>query len=286
VVALAVTAALGAAPAPAQFMTGRGIQRAAEQQAGALSAREMLDRVGFDQRLGAALPLAAMFRDEQGRELPLGALFGDRPVVLALVYYRCPLLCKLIERGAASAAKPLALRPGSDYDFVFVSFDSADTVERAAERKAVAVADYGRPETADGWHFLTGDETAIGALADAVGFRWATDPVTGQFAHAAGLVVATPDGRVSRYLYGAEYAPRDLQLALTESSAGTIGGPVAKLMLLCFRYDSALGKYTAVSLLSMRVAAALTLVALATYFLVWHRRARRAGGRLASGGLA
>jgi protein SCO1/2 len=267
-------------------MTGRGVQRGAEQQRSTLTASELLDRVGFDQRLGAPLPLDAVFRDETGRELPLGALFGARPVVLALVYYRCPLMCKLIERGAASAAKPLALRPGADFDFVFVSFDAADTTERAAERKAATLADYGRPETAAGFHFLTGDETAIRSLTEAVGFRWVADPATGEFAHAAGLVVATPDGRVSRYLYGAEYAPRDLQLALVESSAGKIGGPAAKLMLLCFRYDSALGKYTAVSMLSLRVAAALTLLALAAYFLVWHRRVRRAGRQLAPGGLA
>ena len=282
--ALALAGFAAAAVAPAQFMTGRGSERSGERPA--LSARDIIDRVGFEQRLGAQLPLDAAFRDDGGQAVRLGDYFGARPVVLALVYYRCPMLCTLVERGAAGAARALALAPGRDYDFVFVSFDPEDTPERAAEKKRETVAAYGRPGAAGGFHFLTGEPAAVAAVAEAVGFRWTKDPITGEFAHAAGLVVATPDGRVSRYLYGAEFAPRDLKLALVESSAGKIGGPVEKMLLYCFRYDAGLGRYTAVSLLALRIAAALTLVAVAAYFVLAARRARRSRGRAAAGGLA
>jgi protein SCO1/2 len=273
-----------AAAASAQFMTGRGMAR--EQERGSLDAKQIIASVGFDQNLGAQLPLATALRDAEDRPVRLGDYFGQRPVVLGLVYFRCPVLCPLIERDAASAARALDLVPGRDYDFVFVSFDPEDTAERAAEKKQEMVAAYGRPETAAGFHFLTGTAADVGAIAEAVGFRWARDPVTGQFAHAAGLVVATPNGKVSRYLYGAEFAPRDLKLALVESSAGRIGGPVEKLLLYCFHYDAGLGRYTAGSLAALRIAAVVTLVALAGYFLLAARRARRRGAHPAAGGLA
>jgi protein SCO1/2 len=278
-------AALAGVPASAQFMTGRGRLPEPGVPASSLTAREIVERVGFDQRLGAALPLDAEFRDETGRSVRLGELLGSRPVVFAPVYYRCPMLCTLVERGAAMAAKPLDLLPGRDFDFVFVSFDPTDTPERAAGKKAAALAEYGRPGTAAGWRFLSGDERAVRAFTEAVGFRYAVDPATGEYAHASGLVVVTPDGRVSRYLYGAEYAPRDLRLALVESSAGRIGGPIDQLMLFCFNYDAGLGRYTAVSMLSLRVAALVTLAALGLYFLVALRRGRLAR-RAAAGGLA
>lgn len=282
---LGLAAAALAAAAPAQqFMTGRAAAGAAERPA--LTAQDIIERVGFDQRLGAQLPLDAALLDDGGRAVRLGDYFGRRPVVLALVYYRCPMLCSLVERGAAGAARALELAPGRDYDFVFVSFDPEDTPERAAAKKRETVAAYGHPGAAAGFHFLTGAAAAVAPIADAVGFRWTRDPVTGEFAHAAGLVVATADGRVSRYLYGAEFAPRDLKLALVESSAGKIGGPVEKMMLYCFRYDAGLGRYTAVSLLALRVAAALTLVAVAAYFVLAARRARRRDGHAAAGGLA
>jgi protein SCO1/2 len=265
-------------------MTGRGRLPEPGVASSSLTAREIVERVGFDQRLGATLPLDAEFRDEAGRSVRLGELLGPRPLVLVPVYYRCPLLCPLVERGAAMAAKPLDLLPGRDFDFVFVSFDPTDTPERAAQRKAATLAEYGRPETDAGWRFLSGGEGAVRAFTEAVGFRYAVDPATGEYAHASGLVVATPDGRISRYLYGAEYAPRDLRLALVESSAGRIGGPIDQLMLFCFNYDAGLGRYTAVSMLSLRVAAVVTLVALCLYFLLALRRGRPTGA--AAGGLA
>jgi protein SCO1/2 len=276
-VALAATAAHG------QFMTGPRPESV--PPAGSLSAQQVIEQVGFDQNLGARLPLDVVLRDEQGNGFRLGELFGERPVVLAFVYFRCPLLCPLVERGAATAAKPLDLEPGRDYDFVFVSIDPEDTPERARERRAETVARYGRDADPAGWHFLTGAEEPVRRLADAAGFHWTRDPMTGEFAHAAGLIVATPDGQVSRYLYGAEYSSRDLQLALVESSQGKIGGPVEKLLLYCFRYDAGLGKYTAVSMLWMRILAAVTVAALAIYFLITLLRGRRSK-HAEAGGLA
>jgi protein SCO1 len=284
VAGLAVAATMVAGAASAQFMTGKVVDRSREA-AGSLSAKEIIAKVGFDQNLGAQLPLDAEFRDSEGRTVRLGDYFGTRPVVLGLVYYRCPMLCTLIEQNAAKAAKPLDLVPGKDFDFVFVSFDAEDTTERAAEKKAETITAYGHPETAAGFHFLTGDQTAIDALTQAVGFRYAVDPVTHQFAHASGLMVATPSGKLSRYLYGAEFAPRDLKLSLVESSGGKIGSPVERLLLYCYHYDAGLGRYTAGSMLALRIVAALTLVALVLYFVIAVRRSRK-DRSVAAGGLA
>jgi protein SCO1/2 len=193
------------------------------------------------------------------------------------------VLCGLIERGLASGLKPLALEPGREFDVVFVSIDPTDTAARAGERKAETLAAYGRPASAPGWHFLTGDADAVAGLAAAVGFRYAHDPATDQYAHAAGLVVATPEGRLSRYLYGVEYAPRDLKLALVESSEGRIGGPVEKALLICFEYDAALGKYTAATLTILRVGATLTLGAVVAFLVFSLRRERRARQMVAGG---
>ena len=275
-----------APPAEARFMTGRRVERE-RVDAGAreFTSRQLVEQVGFEQRLGESLPLDLAFRDERGREVRLGDYFGAKPVVLGLVYYRCPVLCTLVERGLASGLKPLELEPGNDFEVVFVSIDPTDTPETARERKAATLTSYGRERTEPGWHFLSGDEGAIRRLADAVGFRYAFDPATGQYAHAAGLTVATPEGKLSRYLFGVDYAPRDLQLSLVESSNGKIGGPVDKLLLICFEYDATLGKYTAATLLTLRVGATLTLVALVTFLVVALRRDRRSR-RLAAGGVA
>ena len=289
--ALAVAAAWSAlAPPPAagQFMTGRRVDRERATQESRQSTRALVEQVGFEQRQGDQLPLALAFRDEAGREVRLGDYFGAKPVVLALVYFRCPVLCTLVERGLVSGLKPLGVVPGGEFEVVFVSIDPTDTAETAAERKRAVVESYGRPESAAGWHFLTGGEPAIAELAEAVGFRYAFDPASGQYAHAAGLTVATPEGRLSRYLFGVDFAPRDLQLALVESSAGTIGGPVEKLLLICFKYDATLGKYTAATLLAVKIGATLTLVALALFLYFALRRERR-GGRdrhLPAGGVA
>jgi len=274
----------GPAPAGAQFMTGQRVDRERSTADATRTSRELVDEVGFDQRLGAELPLDVALRDESGAAVRLGDFFGERPVILALVYYRCPVLCTLTERGLASGLKPLDLAPGSDFEVVFVSIDPTDGPETSRERRADTLDLYGRPGAEGGWHFLTGDEAAIEAIADAVGFRYAFDASTGQYAHAAGLTVATPEGRLARYLFGVEFAPRDLKLSLVEASAGRVGSPVDKLLLVCFRYDATLGKYTAATMTLLKIGATATLLALAAFFYITLRRDRRE--RLAAGGVA
>lgn len=280
---IAACGTLCAAGADAQFMTGLRVEkeRNAQVQAQAITSRELIERVGFDQKLGAELPLQARFLDEQGKSVALGDFFGQRPVIFALVYYRCPLLCTLTERGLARGLKPLDFDPGDEFEVVFVSFDPADTPQSAAEKKAETVAAYDRPESAAHWHFLTGDPAApesIAALTEAVGFRYTPDG-TGQYAHATGLVIATADGRAARYLYGAEYAPRDLKLALVEAGEGKVGGPIEQAMLICFQYNATLGKYTAATFTILRLGGAVTFAAVAGFVLLSLRsdlRARRA----------
>lgn len=285
-VALGAAAALACgAGAQAQFMTGKRVERDRLAAEAVTPARQLVEQVGFDQNLGAALPLDIAVRDETGREMRLGDLFGAKPVVLGLVYYRCPVLCTLVERGLVSGLKPLSLEPGTDFEVVFVSIDPSETPAVAAERKREVLAEYGRPATADGWHFLTADEAAIEELAGAIGFRFARDPETGQYAHAAGLTVATPDGTLARYLYGVDFAPRDLKFSLLEASAGRIGSALDKALLICFRYDANLGRYTAATMVILRIGATLTIVALAAFLFFALRRERRSR-QLAAGGVA
>jgi len=268
-----------AAAANAQFMTGRPAD-ANGPAANSADAQAIQAQVGFDQNLGAQLPLDTSFVDSTGKSVRLADLVHDKPILLDLVYYRCPVLCSLAERGLARALKPLSLEPGREFDVVFLSFDPTDTPETAAVKRAETLKAYGKAETAPGWHFLSGDEASIRKVTEAVGFRYMLDPVTHQYAHATGVVVVTPDGKLSRYLYGVDPEPRDLQLALSESSAGKIGGPVTQLLLVCFRYNAALGKYTASTMIILRIAAGATLAALVVFILAAVRRDRRspAGG--------
>lgn len=284
--ATAVLLALSTAGAAhGQFMTGKRVERDRLAAEAATPARQLVEQVGFDQRLGETLPLDVVLRDESGGEIRLGDLFRGKPVVLGLVYYRCPVLCTLVERGLVSGLKPLEVEPGEDFEVVFVSIDPKETPEIASERKRDVLERYGREATAGGWHFLTGDETEIVRLAKAAGFRYALDPETGQYAHAAGLTVATPEGKLARYLYGVDYAPRDLKLSLLEASGGRIGSPIDKALLICFRYDANLGKYTAATMFLLRIGATLTIAALATFLFFALRRERR-NRALAAGGLA
>jgi protein SCO1 len=213
--------------------------------------------VGIEQRLDAQAPLSLAFRDEFNRTVSLSTFFHGKPVLLALVYYRCPMLCTQILTGVESSLKAVSFNPGRDFEVLSVSFDPSDTAADAAFKRKMILQRYGRPDTANGWHFLTGDEAAIRALTDAVGFHYRFDPITKQFAHASGIMILTPEGRVSRYFYGVEFAPRDVRLGLVEASTGKIGSPVDQILLFCFHYDPATGKYGAIALNSLRVAAAL-----------------------------
>ncbi len=284
--AAALVLALAATAAPAQFMTGRGMSERRADGVDPQRAQRILSEVGFDQRLGEALPLDVPLRDETGAAVRLGDYFGQRPVLIAFVYYRCPMLCTLVTNGVAASFRGIPFEPGREFEVVFVSIDPEDTPSAAAAKKAAALDRYGKSSTAAGWHFVTGDAAAIAAVTEAAGFRYVRDEASGEYAHAAGILLATPEGRIARYIFGIDYAPRDLKLALVEASEGRVGGVVDQLLLLCFHYDAALGRYTAVSMLALRIAGVLTLAAVVSFIVVMLVRERRSRRRLAAGGAA
>jgi protein SCO1/2 len=272
---LALVAAAAASAASAQPVTG-ATQRAADAAAAPNAMPSQLEGVTIEQKLGSRLPLDARFKDETGREIALSEAFGRRPVVMALVYFECPMLCSQVLSGLLSAVSVLSFNVGKEYDVVIVSFDPRETPAMAANTRRGALARYGRPGTDAGWRFLTGDAAAIARLAGAVGFRYRYDEKANQFAHASAIYVATPDGRLARYFYGIEYAPRDLRLGLVEASEGRLGTPVDAVMLYCFHYDPAAGRYGAVALNLVRLGGAVTVTLLAAYLLTMWRRDRRA----------
>ena len=236
-----------------------------------------LEGVGIDQKLNQQIPLDLIFKEETGSEVPLSTYFQPgKPVLLALVYYRCPMLCTQILNGVAGSLKAVNFNPGQDFEIVSVSFDPKDTTEIAAAKKQLYTRRYGRPNTANGWHLLTGDEANIKALTEAVGFHYKYDAATDQFAHASGIMLVTPEGRLSRYFYGVEYAPRDVRLGLVEASQNKIGNPVDQILLFCFHYDPATGKYgTVVTNLVRFTGAAFTLVCGTFLFIFLRRDVRR-----------
>jgi len=231
-----------------------------------------LKAVRYDQRLGEQVPLDLPFLDETGRPVKLGSYLGSRPAVLVLAYYRCPMLCDMVMQAAESGLRPLSLDPGKDFDVIVASIDPADTPERAMMKKRDIVKRYSRPGTEAGWHFLTGAKPSIERLAHAVGFQYVYDPEKQQFAHAAGIVLLTPGGKVSRYFFGIEYPPRDLRLGLVEASGNKIGGLVDQVLLYCFHYDPAIGRYSAITLNIMRVAALATVIGLVLMIVLLRRR--------------
>jgi protein SCO1 len=236
-----------------------------------------LQNVGFEQRLNETLPLDLMFRDEDNREVRLGEYFNRRPVVLAFVYYECPMLCSQVMNGVTSALTALDESAGSDYEVVAVSFDPRETPMMAAAKKKSYVDRYNRANAAHGFHFLTGSEASIKALTAAAGFNYAWDDQTQQFAHASGFVVATPAGKLSRYFFGIEYAPRDIKFALIESSAGRVGSLVDQVLLYCYHYDPKTGSYSFVAMKAVQLGGAFTLLALVGFVIVAIRRDYRVG---------
>ncbi len=233
---------------------------------------ELLRGVGIEQRLNAQVPLDLILRDEGGQEVRLAAYFGDKPVILSLAYYECPMLCTQVLNGLASALKVLSFDIGKQFNVVTVSFNPNDTAALAAAKKQTYLKEYGRPGAADAWHFLTGDAAAIARLTESVGFRYRYDPEHRQYAHAAGIMILTPQGKIARYFYGVEFAPRDVRLALVEAAGSRIGSPVDQLLLFCFHYDPATGRYGAVVMNVVRVAGALTVLALTTFLIIMWRR--------------
>ncbi len=234
-----------------------------------------LNGVGIDQKLNEQLPLDLPLVDENGRSVKLGDYFGKKPVVLSLVYYQCPMLCNQILNGMVTAFKVMAFKPGEEFEVVTVSFDPRETPALAAAKKSTYVnylPEARRASANAGWHFLTTDEASIKRLTDTVGFRYHWDDATNQFAHASAIFVSTPQGRLARYMYGIEYAPRDLRLGLIEAADNKIGSPVDQLLLYCYHYDPATGKYGARVMRLMQLGGGVTLLGVVVMLLTLRRR--------------
>ena len=239
----------------------------------------LLKQVGIDQRLHQQVPLDIPFTDESGREVRLGEYFGKRPVILALVYYECPMLCTQVLNGVVSALGVLTFDVGREYDVVAVSINPKEGPGLAAQKKAAYLERYKRPQTAAGWHFLTGREESIQRLAAAVGFRYAYDEEIQQYAHGAGIELLTPQGVISKYFYGIEYSPRDIKFGLIEASEERIGTAIDSVLMLCYHYDPATGKYGATAIGAVRIGAVATVLAFLSFLFVSLRRERSARKR-------
>jgi protein SCO1/2 len=256
---------LGAAAAGAQAVpstTGPAAQ----------SRPPILQNVGFEPQLNAHMPLDLPFRDETGRNVELRDYFTQKPVVLALVYYGCPMLCDQTEQGVVGALRMLSFNPGRDYEVVFVSFDPRESPDMAAQKKEVAMTHFRRPETAAGWHFLTGSKESVDAVTKSANFRYSFDEKNNLFAHAAGIMLLTPDGRISRYFYGVEYPARDVRLGIVDASAGKIGTPIDRALLFCYRYDPTSARYSVSILKIIRLGGILTILGLVAGMLIFRRR--------------
>ena len=242
-----------------------------------------LKRVGIEQKLGENLPLTAEFKDESGQIVKLGDYFGKgRPVIVALVYYECPMLCNQVLNGLTGTLKGISFDAGKEFDVIAVSFDSKefDKPDLAKNKKASYMERYGRPGTEIGWHFLTGTQSSIDAITQATGFKYEWDEKSNQFAHGSAIMLATPDGKLSRYFYGIDYAPRDVKLGIMESADSKVGSVADELMLYCFHYDPASGKYGFQILSVLRLTAIATLLGMGMMgFVFWRRNKSRNGSR-------
>jgi protein SCO1/2 len=234
----------------------------------------LLKQVGIDQHLNQQVPLHLVFNDESGREVQLGEFFGKRPVILALVYYECPMLCTQVLNGLVSALGVLKFDVGREFDVVAVSINPKETPALAVQKKQVYLDRYKRPESAAGWHFLTGKEENIKQLAAAVGFRYAFDPGIQQYAHGAGVEILTPKGIISKYFYGIEFSARDIRFGVIEASDEHVGTPIDDVLLLCYHYDPTTGKYGATAIGAIRLGAVATMLGLGTFLFVSLRRER------------
>jgi protein SCO1/2 len=235
----------------------------------------ILQRAGFDTKLGAQVDMGLEFCDEQGKAVKLSELAAGRPVILNLAYYECPMLCTLVINGLVDCLKQLPFVPGKDITVLTVSFDHTETPELAAKKKASYLESYGRPEAAAGWHFLTGGEPAIRSLTDSVGFRFAYDKNSQEFAHASGIVVLTPDGRISHYFYGVQYVPTDVRLGLVDASEGKIGTFADKVLLFCYHYDAMAGAYSMALMRVVQAGCFATIAAVGGFVILSLRRERR-----------
>jgi protein SCO1/2 len=255
-------------PASAQFWR----QPEREQSTNVNLTRE----ITIEQKLNEQVPLDLTFHDESGRTVQLREYFGKKPVLLTLVYYECPSLCGLVLQGLLKSLRVLKYTPGDQFDIVTVSINPKETPALAAAKKQNFLKEYGRLDAANGWHFLTGEEPQIRRLADAVGFRYVYDPKSGQYAHAAGVMLLTPDGKVSRYFYGIEYSPRDLRMGIIDASQGKVGSPVEKIILFCYQYDPTTGKYSLAILRVVQLSSAFTVLLVGGFMVLQFYREKRA----------
>jgi protein SCO1/2 len=263
-----VASAQPGAPSSYQRYSGERV----EQGESSSTAPPQLKEVTFKQKLNDMLPLDARFKDETGRSVALGDYFGKRPVVLAFVYYSCPMLCTQVMNGISSALTVLPFEIGKDFDVVLVSFDPRDTPAVAAEKKQAHLQYWSAEKTAGAWHYLTGDEAAIKRVTSAAGFNYRWDERTQQYAHVSGVLVVNADGRLSRYFYGVEYSPKDLRLALVESGQGHVGSAIDELLLYCYHYDPESGTYGVIVMNLIRLGGVLTMLAMGSFIVLMRRR--------------
>ncbi len=234
-----------------------------------------LVNVRFDPQLNAQIPLDASFVNEMGAPVRLGEYFSKRPVVLVFAYYTCPMLCSQVEQAVVGTLKMLSFNPGTDYDVVFVSFDTLDTPDTAVKKKHEALARFARPTTNGGWHFLTGTRESIDAVTKAANFSYSYDEKSKTYGHASGILLLTPDGRISRYFFGVDYPASNVRLGLVDASAGKIGTPVDHLLLFCYQYDPTRARYSATVLTVLRMGAVVTLFCMVLGFVIFRRREHR-----------
>jgi protein SCO1/2 len=267
-VAALVMATTMAAPAAAQRFPEPGQPSSAKPG--------ILGKIGIDQRLNEQVPLDLPFVDENGRDVRLGDYFGKRPVVLALVYYECPMLCTQVLNGVVSSLGVVKFNAGTEFDVIAVSINPKEGPGLAAQKKQAYVDRYKRPGTEHGFHFLTGKQESIDKLAQAVGFRYEYDAETGQYAHGAGVEILTPKGVISRYFYGIDFSPRDMQFGLMDAAEQRIGSRIDSALLLCYHYDPSTGKYGVIAIDAIRIGGVATVLAFLTFLFVSLRRERAA----------
>jgi protein SCO1/2 len=238
---------------------------------------DALQKVGIDQKLGEQIPMDTVLKDESGKDVRLSVLFSKRPVILAMVYYECPMLCNEVLNGLTGSLKGMSLNAGEDFDVIAISFDARENEKPglAANKKASYLERYGRKGSEGGWHFLTGSQASIDSITKAVGFNYYWDEKSNQFAHAGGIMLTTPEGKLSRYFYGIDYSPKDLKFGIMESSENHVGNPAEKLLLYCYHYDPATGKYGLAILRVLRLMAIATLAGFGFMLIVFWRRGKK-----------
>ncbi len=234
----------------------------------------VLDSVGIEQKLGASVPANLKFRNESGADVMLARYLNEHPVILVPAYYECPMLCTQILNGLLSGLRPVSLNAGQDFVVVTFSIDPDEYSELAAAKKVNYVEGYGREGGENGWHFLTGDQASINALTQALGYRYIYDSDTDEYVHASGIAILTPNGKIARYLFGVEFAPRDLQLGLLEASQDLISSPIDAILLYCFQYNPLTGKYTLAIYRLVRVAGVITVICILAFIFIMVRRER------------